>query len=230
MEEFAAELAKGGSKKKGHSVKEYADLLRQHLLAFIGRRDYVAEIKEERRSPEWQLYRQYILDERLSLLAQMGLTLRSWESDPAHKRDIERLRSRISFKYGEEGLHIAQVVQSRVLTGVVPTVMRSVESKERVARLIEAFLAGSARLCRFVKESDPPAAVAREVADHLSRNRPPVFVLFARGSAIPTCNLVVKLVVEASHSYRLEVHDVYGSRIVVLLRSDIGKGPPQDLY
>jgi hypothetical protein len=221
LEEFAAQLAKGKVGPASRTVRDYADLLRGHLLAFIGRRDYIEQVKEDRRSPEWQLYQEYIGDERLSILAQMGLTLREWQNDLARAKDIERLRNRIRFKYGEEGLHIAQVVQSSVLTGVVPTVVESVSSKERAARLVEAFLAGSVSLCRFVQEKDQPGAVARFVTEHITRNRPPLFVLFARGGAIPICNMAVKQIIEGRRDFVPKVHDIQGSRIVVLVRSDI---------
>jgi hypothetical protein len=225
LEEFAAGLARGTLEAAGPTVKDYVTLLSNRRLAFIGRRDYILEVKAQRQSSEWLLYHEYIRDKRLSILAQMGLTLRDWESDPAHKKDIEQLRSRIRSKHTEEGLHIAQVVQSRVLTGVVPAVLGSVPSKERAAKLIEAFLADSFRLCKFIQEKDQPAAIARAVGDHLAVNRPPLFVFFARGKAITRCNSVVKQLMEGRHDYAIQVQDLYGSRIVVLVRADLRSGP-----
>jgi hypothetical protein len=221
LEEFAAGLARGTFEAVGPGVKEYAALLFNRRLAFVGRRDYIAEVKAQRQSPEWLLFREYIKDSRLSLLAQMGLTLREWESDPARKRDIEALRSRIHSKFGKEGLHIAQVVQSRILTGVVPAVLGAVPTKERAAKLIEAFLAESYRLCRFVQEKDQAPATVRVVGDHLTMNRPPLFVLFARGSAVAVCSRIVKTLMGARHDYTLQVSDLFKSRIVVLVRSDL---------
>jgi len=226
IEEFAAGLARGTFEATGPSVKEYATLLFNRKLAFIGRRDYILEVKAQRESPEWLIFREFVKDERLSLLAQMGLTLRDWESDPARKKDIEKLRYRIFTKYGEEGVHIAQVVQSRVLTGVVPAVLGSVNSMQRAATLIESFLKDSFRLCRFVQEKDPMAAIARAVGDHLSVNRPPLFVLFARGAAIKTCSTIAKRLIEATQEYAHQVHDLYGSRIIVLIRIDLTSRHP----
>jgi hypothetical protein len=221
LEELAAGLVEGTLNAAGPKVKEYVTLLLNRQLAFIGRRDYILEVKAQRQSPEWLLYHEYIKDRRLSILAQMGLTLREWESDPARKKDIEQLRNRIRAAHQEEGLHIAQVVQSRVLTGLVPAVLGSVASKERAAKLIEAFLADSFRLCRFIQEKDQAAAIARAVGDHLTVNRPPLFVFFARGQAIATCDRVVKQLIKGRHDYSLQVHDLYGSRVVVLIRSDL---------
>ncbi|MCI4322934.1 MAG: hypothetical protein L3K03_02760 [Thermoplasmata archaeon] len=227
LEEFAAGLARGSFEAAGPTVKEYAALPINRRLALIGRRDYILEVKAQRQSAEWLLFREYIRDKRLSILAQMGLTLRDWESDPAHARDIDRLRNGIHQKHGEEGVHIAQVVQSRVLTGVVPAVLGTVSSKERAAGLIEAFLDKSFQLCKFVQEKDSVGALGRAIGDHLTMNRPPLFVLFARGSAITTCSKIVKQLMESRHDYQLQVQDLYGSRIAVLVRTDLHVASPR---
>lgn len=227
LEDFAAGLARGTFEAVGPGVREYAALLFNRRLAFIGRRDYIAEVKAQRQSPEWLLFREYVKNPKLSLLAQMGLTLREWESDSARKKDIEQLRSRIHAKYGEEGLHIAQVVQSRILTGVVPAVVGAVATKERAAKLIESFLDASYRLCRFIQEKDPAATIARAVGDHLTVDRPPLFVLFARGSAVATCSRIVKVISEAHREYALQVSDLFKSRIVVLVRNDLYPSSPR---
>lgn len=221
IEDFAAGLARGTFEAAAPGVKKYLTLLLNHKLAFIGRRDYILEVKEMRKSPEWLLYRDYLQDKQVSILAQMGLTLRDWESDPARVQDIHNLRNRIHKKFGEEGLHIAQVVQSQILTGVVPVVVSHSTTKERAAQLIEAFLKDSFRLCRFVRTEDQPPAVGRAISDHLVVNRPAIFVLFGRGTALEILNRTVVLVSEGQREYAYQVHDIDKSRIVVFVRSDL---------
>lgn len=221
LEDFAAELAKSGTESPESSAKKYAKALYDHLVAFIGRRDYVEAVTTERRGAEWLLYHEYIHKQEIALPAQMGLVLRDWESDPARQKDIKHLRNVIRSAHGDVGLHIAEVVQSRVLTGVVPAIIGSVGSKERAASLIEAFLTESINLCLFVQEKDYPAAITQAVVGLLNGKRPPLFVLFARGTAIEICNLAARPLMDTVREYEFQVHDIYRSRIVVLIRSDL---------
>jgi hypothetical protein len=192
-----------------------------HKLAFIGRRDYVEEVRAERRNPECQFYREYLTDKGLRLLAQLGLTLREWENDPARKQDLHELRQRIHKKFGEDGLHIAQVVQSRILTGVIPIAFSTSQDKEQVGRRVEEFLKSSRTLCVFIREEDVVERRVRDVVTRLTASEPPLFVLFGRGSALKTLEAVVVATLNEAPRYRLQAHDLYGSRIVILVRSDL---------
>lgn len=229
LEEFAAGLAEGTIKALGPKVKDLASLLFNRKLAFIGRRDYVREVKEQSQSAEWQFFKDFITDERLSILALMGLTLRDWESDPGRRQDIENLRNRIFRKFGQEGVHIAQVVQSRILSRIIAVAVdSSPTSKRDAARLIETFLNSAFLLCRFVQNDDSSDELATQIRNHLTLQKPPLFVLFARGKAIKICDHAVKRIIATTPGYAPQIDDLYGSRIVMLVRNDIGSGRPTD--
>ncbi len=82
VERFAAGLAKGTLQWTADKVSEFLRLISQRQLAFVGKIDLIAEVREHRARPEYQFYVEYLSDKRLRLLALMGLTLRDYQNDP----------------------------------------------------------------------------------------------------------------------------------------------------
>ena len=81
-------------------------------IAFVSDLETINLAKKQRKTSEWELFRDYIEDPDLRILFQMGLTLRDLEKK---NRPIAPLRQKIFKKYEIEGLHIAQVVQNGIL-------------------------------------------------------------------------------------------------------------------
>jgi len=226
LRDFAAGLAKGAFDWTADKASYYVALLRNHEIAFIGRIDLIREAQELGKVPELQFYREYLTDGRLRLLAWMGLVLRQYESDPLRQEDLHALRDRIRKKYKEDGLHIAQVVQSRILAEVIPPVLSNERDKAAAAVTIEAFLNESGRFCIFVKDKDHIDTRIEEVRVRLMALRPPLFVLFARGSAKSVCNTVVIGLSQRRVEYDIQSRDVFGSLIVILFRKDLLRPRP----
>ncbi|MDE1820843.1 MAG: hypothetical protein KGJ23_13645 [Euryarchaeota archaeon] len=204
------------------SVKSYAAGLVNRRLAFIGRRDYIAEVRAQKRSAEWKFYEQFVRNKDYGILAQMGLTMRSWQDDPAMEKDIQSLRQRIYKRYGEIGVHIAQVVQSRILSAVIPVAMDSKADPARVAIAIEEFLTKSISLCIFIQEADNDVLRANDVWTRLTKTSPELLVLFARGAARQKGESVAKQVLGRRPDYETKIVEQYGSLMIVFLRKRTG--------
>ncbi|HIH05399.1 TPA: hypothetical protein HA372_02445 [Candidatus Woesearchaeota archaeon] len=93
-------------------IKQFAKKFIDRKLIFINRPETIELVKEQLKSGEWSLCKQYIKDIDLKILVQLGLALRKLESDQV---ELQNLRDKIVYKYKMKGLHIAQVVQNKIL-------------------------------------------------------------------------------------------------------------------
>ena len=66
----------GGLKRK---LSLLARKFKDRKIAFVQNPETIEVAKEQRNSSEWGLFRNYVDDERLHILFQMGLTLRRVE-------------------------------------------------------------------------------------------------------------------------------------------------------
>ncbi len=120
-------------------------------LFFINNKETIDLVKEQLKSGDWSLCKQYIKDKDLKILVQMGLTLRKMESRPEQLQD---LRTKILNKYQEKGLHIAQVVQNDILTEFVGSIASKVHSGKEIAGRVENLLLNVDKFVLFVKADD----------------------------------------------------------------------------
>lgn len=222
LEEFAAGLARGTLQWTAETVKKYLSLISNGQLAFVGRADLIEEAKARRRSPEYQFYSEYIQDKRLRLLCLMGLALREYESEPLRHDDLQVLRRRIHSRYGEKGLHVAQIVQSRILAELIPSAVSLPEDERTTAaQRIESFLQDSERLCIFIQDKDPIDSQVAKIQGKLAGGGPPLFVMFARGRAEDTCSEIARIVRQRSVPYDIVRKEIQGSLILIFVRSDL---------
>lgn len=122
----------------------------------------------------------------------MGLALRDLEADPAYFKRLQLLRDRIFSKYGDEGLHIAQVVQSGILVEVFDAALKSSLDQRDLAEFIETTLNQADKFCVFIQETDNPKRRAQEILTRLDANRPQFMYLLSRGKANDILRAVYK--------------------------------------
>lgn len=222
MEEFAKGLARGTLEWTSDKVVELAKRLVNRELAFIGREDYVDEAKGVASSGEFEFYKTYVKDRKLRVLSKMGLLLRTWENDPIRLRDLNDLRNKIRKKYADEGLHIAEIVQSRILSGLIPIALESTQSNNRAAEQIEAFLSSSVQTCVFIQSSYTPGVLANDLASYMRMQKPPLLVLFARGlESKRVCTEVVRTLEVNVRTYSWQAKDFSRSLIVFFVRTGL---------
>lgn len=221
LSQFAAGLAKGTLQWTADTIRKYVSLINAGQLAFIGNPDRIAEVKACRSSPEYQFYRNFLNDKRLRLLALIGLTLRDYQRDPIKAADLHLLRERIKSKYGDEGLHIAQIVQSGILAELIPPVISKPGDSAAAARRIEAFLNLSEHVCLFVQDKDPIDKKVKSIESYLLGTRPPLFVMFARGRARSTLQEIFHILNKHGIPYDHATKELDESLLLILLSHSI---------
>lgn len=224
LSEFAAGLARGSLRWTAERIAEFLRRISNRELAFVGNPDLIAEVKEHKTRPEYRFYLEYLSDQRLRLLALMGLTLRDYQRDALRKDDLHRLRERIKTKHGNSGLHVAQIVQSGILIELLPPVISSPGDKRAAAGKIEAFLNDAERLCLFIQDKDPIDQRVQEIRAYLAGSRPPLFVLFARGKAKDTLTEIAHILHRRRLPYSRVVREVEKSLLVILVADSIPLG------
>ena len=119
-------------------MKDFVKKLQNKELAFIEDIETIEIAKEQRNKSEWKLFKQFINDKDLSILFQMGLTLRRLEED---NKLVEPLLRKILDKYDTKGIHIAQIVQSGIFSKFIGNVLDKSPSDHKLRHEIEKFFA-----------------------------------------------------------------------------------------
>jgi len=157
-------------------------------LAFIQDSQTIDIVKETRKSTEWDLYKRYLKDKRLRILAQMGITLRKLEKD---QDALHKLREKIQKAYGTEGLHIAEFVQSGILLRYLGIVGDRFGSIVDITSTMEEMLNTVDKYTFFIKETDDPKKKAKEVLIRTQANLPSALILCSSGSAIKKADKII---------------------------------------
>ncbi len=226
LSELIAGVLKGTLEWGADLVKSTAAALRNRELAFFGTEETVGEAKAVSSDPSFRQYKRYIQDRDLRILVRAGVLLRRWQQSPLKKKAIGELRNKIHSKYGDLGLHIAEVIQSGILDEVVKETSQDEKAAEFTARALETFLRASDQLCLFVKGVDSASEIGGRLVRTLRRDKPVLSVLFSLGNAARrvTAGIVSTLMVNTPE-YRIASKEISGSTIVILVRLDVAPIP-----
>ncbi len=200
------------------AVTPFLKKLFNHQLAFIQHPENLDLAKEQRRKPEWQIYQEYVHDRRLRILIQSGMSLRDLEGDPANADRIKGFRENIVSKWGPEGLHIAQVVQTGLLAEVFGTAVRTSPGKKEASEFIEDTLNDAETYCVFIRVEDDPKRKAREIVARVDAIRPKFLYLLSKGKAKDVLHAVAKRVHKEVAGYGWSKKEDKYSFIYVLSR------------
>ncbi len=206
-----------------HAREAVAPLLKKlfnRQLAFIQDPENVKLAKEQRKKPEWQIYQEYVHDRRLRILIQSGMLLRDLEGDPSNAERIKDLRKNIVSKWGQESLHIAEVVQTGLLAEVFDTAVRTSTDKDQASEFIEDTLFEAETYCVFVREGDEPKTKAREIVARLDANRPKFLYILSKGNAKVVLRATAKRVHKQIYGYGWSTKDDKNSLICILSREE----------
>ena len=177
---------------------------RQGELSFIQDEETIDLVKKQKSTPENELYRKYIRDKDFRILMQMGLCLRRLEAEPEKNK---RLRDKIAGagKYGQRGLHIAQVVQLGLFKRLVDLLLGKVSSDLEMAEGISGMLNDIDKYVVFVKADEPISLTKNAVLQRINANLPNAVVFFSRGNdAIANANEIFNYIKDNIRGYEFE--------------------------
>lgn len=199
-------------------IKNLARSFTDKKLFFINNTETIDLVKEQLKSGNWSLCKQYIKDRDLKILVQMGLTLRKLESKPEQLQD---LRTKILYKYQECGLHIAQVVQNDILTEFIGSIASKVHSGKEIAGKVENLLLNVDKFVLFVKADDNAEKKINEINIRLQANNPDVMILFSFKSAIEVCKQIKILLEESLVNYSIESKEEKNRHLIFIFRESV---------
>jgi hypothetical protein len=128
-------------------VREFVRRLQNRELAFVQDKRNIDVVRAERVTEEYNLLERYVPKGRLRILSQMGLTLRAIENE---KERVTELRDNIRRKYGNPGLHIAELVQIglvRELLARLVGIFREHADIEKTLNFFSRPVRGSRSIC-----------------------------------------------------------------------------------
>jgi hypothetical protein len=151
-------------------------------LAFIEDPETIDLVKSQRQSPEWEILSKYVIDKKLRIIVQMGLTLRKLEDDMER---VTRVRNSILRVFATEGLHIAEAVQNGVLSAFIGIDSRLTETPADLTNRIEKMLGEVDKYIVFISMDDIVDQKVKEIGTRLDANVPDTLILYGcRAGAI----------------------------------------------
>lgn len=184
-------------------VKRLASEFRDKKLAFIQDERTIKRVKEQYKSGELAIYKEYISNKEVLFLLQMGLTLRALEMEGEEDRR-KRLRGKIFQKYEVKGLHIAQFVENGVLNKYIGILIDNIVSIEKFKEDIIKVLQDIDKYVLFVQEKDSDREIIKRTLTIISSHSPMIFILSGIGSAAGVVRLCEPRLIEMLKDYELE--------------------------
>ena len=124
-------------------VKKILASIATRKYAFIGERKTIDITRDQKRSKEIKIYKEYVNDPSRIILFEMGITLRKLESMGDYSR-IETLKNKIKSRYDICGVKISQAIQNRILSRYITELIEEGYDKEFI----------SARAFKFLEDID----------------------------------------------------------------------------
>jgi len=184
-----ADVAEGVTKGVlSFSKEQLSGLIEKFLnkeLAFVEDPETINIAKEQRKTSEWYLFKQYIDEHDLRILFQLGLTLRKLERQ---KERVNSLRRNIIKKYETKGLHIAQLIQNGFFNRYLASALERTRTPEQLKLEIKNLLDDIENTVFFAQESDNADLVAQAIIIKILANSPKTFIICSSGYAKNRCH------------------------------------------
>lgn len=165
----------------------------------------ISLIKEERRAPEFELLKRYVIDRQLRVQVQLGLSIRKLQSGAGNKAARDDLRAHLQRRFGLAGLHVAELVCHGIVTAYLNLLVREEETAADVTAKLEGFLRHAEDFVMFVVAGTPVKQALEKVRVRLLARGPGTVVVFAKGQARRVLDSVIKHLREDAEAYVIEV-------------------------
>jgi hypothetical protein len=192
-------------------IKQLVRKFKDRKIAFVQNPETIEVAKEQRNSSEWGLFRNYVDDERLHILFQMGLTLRRVEKN---KPQCDHLRQRILKKYKAEGLHIAQFVQNGLFGKYIANILDKGLTIDQIECEIKHLFENIEITNSYIQIGDNVEKEAAEITARIQSHNPSTYIISGSKSATVKCRQVKDTVMRRitgynAELYRTEIKEVY---------------------
>ena len=186
-------------------IKEYVVKFRNKDIAFVEDPETINLAKKQRKTSEWNLFKDYIENPDLRILFQMGLTLRRLEKKK-EQRHLESLRDKILNKYDANGLHIAQFVQNGFFGKFIGNILERTATPQKLKFEIENLFQNIEKTTIFIKQLDNVDKKTDEIVTKILANSPNTFIICSSGSATAKCEKIKGKVMKRISGYIAELY------------------------
>src|SRR3989338_2427147 len=217
IESATTGAVKGGLEWSTEKLKEIVAKFKNRQINFIGDNETIDIAKEQRVTPEWKLFSQYVMDKKLRVLFQMGLTLRKMETQNKQNA-LELLKKKILNKYDTDGLHIAQLVQNGSFSRYMGNIVEKASTQQTVTFEIENLFAHIENTVAFIQTDDDPIKKAKQIITKILAHTPKTFIICSSGSAMNRCEEIKEYVITEISEYEVESYNSPNKRIYFLNR------------
>jgi hypothetical protein len=199
-------------------VKELVTKFRNRDIAFVEDSEIINVVKEQRKTPEWEYFKQNVEDQDIRILFQMGLTLRKLEQDIRKRED---LRNKIFKKYDKKGLHVAEVVQNGIFSRFLGTILERSQTPQKLKEEILDLFKNIDNRAVFIQARYDEKYVKRrtdEIVAKINAHSPDVFVISSVGRARDICKKIAKSVMNKISDYTYELVESENKRIYFIIK------------
>lgn len=187
LESVAKGATKGALEWTTEKINKLAEKFANRELVFVEDPAIITLAKDQRKTSEWNLFKEFIDDHDFRILFQMGLTLRKLETQ---KERVEFLRDKILNKYDIKGLHIAQLIQNGFFNRFLANALERNTTPQQLKFEIKSFLDNIEKTVVFVKESDNVDYITQEIIVKIQANSPRTFMICGSGYAKQKCDQI----------------------------------------
>jgi hypothetical protein len=174
-------------------------------------------LKEQRKSPELNLFSYYVYDVTLCQLFRIGLALRQLECN-VRKRDA--LRTRTVKLYGNIGLHIAEFIQNGFFPKYLDIIMAKAKTETEIKREFLEFFENFEKVVTFIKETDNVEKKANEISTRILSNLPNTYIIFSSVVAMSKCGKVKHLVMSKISGYNVDLYKTPAKEVYFLHKAE----------
>lgn len=200
-------------------LKELITKFHNRDIAFVEDPETINLAKEQRKTSEWNLFKEYIEDSDRRILFQMGLTLRKLEAR-GKIPDLKTLRDKILNKYDTKGLHIAQFVQNGFFGKFLGNILERASTPQRLKFEIENLFENIDKMVLFVKKDNDVDKKTEEVVTKILANSPNTFIICGSGRAMENCENIKGKVMKRISDYVAELYKTEFKEIYFLNKSE----------
>ena len=206
MASAAKGAVEGGLNWSSEKISELVKRFLNRELAFVEDKKNIEVVKKQREAEEYKLLQQYVPKGYLRILCQMGLALRGMEND---QNRMQELKDNIYRKYRTPGVHIAELVQIKVVTQLLARLVTIYGNRPDIEKTLTAFLTQIDELALFVKKGDEKRAerLADLVMSRVDTNPTHMMIVFGRAFAKTAVLKIVKKIKEDDLGYAYELQD-----------------------
>ena len=226
VRETTQDIAEGSTRaviKFGkEEIKRLAQRFLNSELIFIEDQDTIDLVKRQLKSGEWNFFSNYVKNKKLKLLIGMELTLRELEKQN-EKDQLENLRDKIYFKHKEDGLHVAQFVQCKLLVTYLSRIIDNCSSTDEIVKKIEDMLNNLETRVSFIQLSDDVDIQYSIIISRLDSNAPEDYLVFARESALSIGHVIRKKLGSSANKHGYEMESKQSKTSLILILSKIKK-------